>query len=300
MRSYKFYFNSKSYMELSYDFDLKKYYDGDGTFRIVINNREKYVFVTEVIYFSQALLNIIKMTLDGDRRLENPDTRRLVSNYVAHISGKNYDMDYHYKYLFEGRHGRNKDIVTFLFVKEKIPYLIITELTKKRTRSEASYIDFEVCGRKLVYKKALSRKTLRDWKEPLHEILSQRINATFDDLVTKYCIQSVGIGYADMIISRDNFVDAVNDFYTLGYRIMEVSWWKHNKIGEVLDNFSMGGPIDKRNEEYFWGETNFNQNFENYYWAENLEEVVRYFCDFTRTDENDLFPSITLDVAFDK
>ena len=117
---------------------------------------------------------------------------------------------------------------------------------------------------------------------------------TIDDIIAKYCIQQVGIRYADMIVSRDNFVDAVNDFHQLGYRVVEVCWWQHSKIGEVLDNFSMGGPIDKQDEQYFWGETNLSKNFENYNWTENAEQVLKYFADFIKTDKHNLFPAITL------
>lgn len=119
-----------------------------------------------------------------------------------------------------------------------------------------------------------------------------------NDLIAKFCIQGNGIQYADMIIAKDNFITAVNGFNQLGLRIVEVSWWQHSKIGKVLDDFSMGGPIDKRDGEYFFGETNFGKTFENCSVAENLEQVIKYFLDFVKTDENNLFPAITLDIAF--
>jgi len=116
-------------------------------------------------------------------------------------------------------------------------------------------------------------------------------------IINKYCIQQVGIGNAEIIISRDNFVSAVREISALGYLIASVDWFRHKKISEIddkLDTISMGGPTDKNNKEYFWAETNFGSDFESNNLPENMKVVLNYYEDFAKNDKYDLYPAITI------
>lgn len=116
----------------------------------------------------------------------------------------------------------------------------------------------------------------------------------------KYCVQEIGIPYSDMIISKEKFISAVKEINALGYYIVEVSWWKHNKIKQIRDEHFMGGPVDKNNHKYFFGETNYNKTFEKCSLVNNLQQVINYYLDFIKTDERDLLPALTLDIAFER
>lgn len=62
-----------------------------------------------------------------------------------------------------------------------------------------------------------------------------------DNILEKYRAQPVGHGYIDIIVSRNNYSDFVEEIVKNGYKIVSVSWWEH-----CLDNrepeYGLGGP----------------------------------------------------------
>ena len=114
-------------------------------------------------------------------------------------------------------------------------------------------------------------------------------------VLKKYCIQSVGTQCTEMIVEKHEFIIFASLLNSLGYFIADVSWWKHRKIKDTeTDNFSMGGPLDKNNNDFFWAETNFFQDFSKISLRKNLEEVTSYFNQFVELDKQNLYPAITL------
>ena len=126
----------------------------------------------------------------------------------------------------------------------------------------------------------------------------QRFKNMINEFKNKYLVQEIGIPYSDMIIAKEDFISAVKEINAFGYYIVEISWWKHNKIKQIEAEHSMGGPIDKNNNEYYFGETNHSKTFEKNSLNKNLEQVINYYLNFIRTDESDLLPALTLDIAY--
>jgi len=117
-----------------------------------------------------------------------------------------------------------------------------------------------------------------------------------EKIIDKYCIQNVGIKYADMIISRDNFALAVEEFNGLGYYIAEITWWEHRHVNSVSKN-SMGGPIDVRNNQFFFGECWLEgQDFDVCDLQNNLKEAKAYCA--IQFQAHNFYPAITLKIAF--
>jgi hypothetical protein len=120
-----------------------------------------------------------------------------------------------------------------------------------------------------------------------------------NEIIKKNCIQQIGILYSDLIISREEFVSTIKDLNNMGYYIVEISWWLHIKIDEE-NHISLGGPKDNLNNEYYWGETNFSRSFSSKELIINLREVLEYYDEFCSNDNYNLFPAITLDIAYKK
>ena len=62
-----------------------------------------------------------------------------------------------------------------------------------------------------------------------------------DNIIEKHKAQPVGHGYIDIIVSRDNYSDFIEEIVNSGYKVDSVSWWEH-----CLDNktpeYGLGGP----------------------------------------------------------
>ncbi len=117
-------------------------------------------------------------------------------------------------------------------------------------------------------------------------------------IIEDKCIQQVGIEYAELIISNEEFVSFVKKMNEMSYKIVEISWWEHREISNKENKTSMGGPIDIKNNKFYWGETNYCKTFDSKELTDNLKEVLDYYYEFS--EKIDLFPSITLDIAFGK
>jgi hypothetical protein len=117
-----------------------------------------------------------------------------------------------------------------------------------------------------------------------------------DEILKKYCVQKVGIiQYAEMIMSRQGFVSAVNELNAAGCHICDITWWKHRKIEDESDNISMGGPLDEKDKGYYWAETVIDgKDFEATDLSKNKEEVLVYYKNFIKDDKHDLYPAITI------
>lgn len=62
-----------------------------------------------------------------------------------------------------------------------------------------------------------------------------------DNIIEKYKAQPVGNGYIDIIVSRDNYSDFVEEIVKSGYKVDSISWWEHC-IGDKEPEYGLGGP----------------------------------------------------------
>lgn len=114
-------------------------------------------------------------------------------------------------------------------------------------------------------------------------------------LISKYGLQCASID-SDIIIPKELFLEAAKGFYDCGYVIREITWWEHRSLNSKSD-ISMGGPLDKNNSAFFWGETNVSRCFDGDDPERNFTEVRKYYLSFTETDAEagKLTPAITVE-----
>ena len=62
-----------------------------------------------------------------------------------------------------------------------------------------------------------------------------------DKIIEKYKAQPVGHGYIDIIVSRDNYSEFVEEIVQNGYNIESVSWWEHC-LNNKEPEYGLGGP----------------------------------------------------------
>ncbi len=62
-----------------------------------------------------------------------------------------------------------------------------------------------------------------------------------DTIIRHYKAQPVGYGYIDIIVSRENYKEFIEEIVKSGYQIDSISWWEY-----CLDNkepiYGLGGP----------------------------------------------------------
>ena len=119
-------------------------------------------------------------------------------------------------------------------------------------------------------------------------------------IIEDKCIQQIGVEYSDLIISNENFISFIKEINAIGYKIVDITWWEHKKISDNDNKTSMGGPVDITNNKFYWGETNYSKTFASKGLVNNLKEVLDYYNDFSKNKKDDFFPSVTLDIAFNK
>ena len=117
---------------------------------------------------------------------------------------------------------------------------------------------------------------------------------TEKQLISKYNLQCASID-SDIIIPHDLFYIITKEFCECGYVIKEITWWEHRSL-ESKSTISMGGPLDKNDPSFFWGETDISISFESNDLTENVVEVKRYYQSFMENEpySNLLTPAITV------
>lgn len=131
-----------------------------------------------------------------------------------------------------------------------------------------------------------------------------------DNILEKHKAQSVGHGYIDIIISRDNYKDFISDLVTNGFKIDSVSWqeWREDKNE---NEYGLGGPESIFYKGWFY---EIPVNVDDFYFLADTtsENIIREILNkietktITFSDEtvtfnksNWLTPAIWLDVPDD-
>ncbi len=71
-----------------------------------------------------------------------------------------------------------------------------------------------------------------------------------DQLLERHKAQPVGVGYIDIIVTRENYKKLVTDLIKNGFRINAISWWEWCE-GEKKNQFGLGGPKSRYYNGWF-------------------------------------------------
>lgn len=107
-------------------------------------------------------------------------------------------------------------------------------------------------------------------------------------------IQILGVNnHDDILIRKEHFLSEVNALYQNGYRVADISWWKHKKITDsAFDSITGGGVKDDANPDFYWAETIFCKNFAN---CADINDITSYYTDcISDCTFDDLTPSISI------
>ncbi|MDX8363443.1 hypothetical protein [Cytobacillus sp. IB215316] len=86
------------------------------------------------------------------------------------------------------------------------------------------------------------------------ELNKEELVAQLDKLLAKYKVQTVGKGYIDCIVMKENLVHFIKEISSLGIIITEVSWWCYvdpTNVESTKCPHGMGGPTAEYYEGWF-------------------------------------------------
>jgi hypothetical protein len=66
--------------------------------------------------------------------------------------------------------------------------------------------------------------------------------AELDKLLVDYGGQSVGSGYTDIIVKRDNYKAFVEAILSNEIKIYTITWWEYCEFFDIKPKYGMGGP----------------------------------------------------------
>ena len=72
-----------------------------------------------------------------------------------------------------------------------------------------------------------------------------------DKILILYKVQTVGNGYTDIIVRRENVQQLVEFLILNGIRIYRITWWEYVDNKSKPGKFGMGGPISRYDEGWF-------------------------------------------------
>ncbi len=92
------------------------------------------------------------------------------------------------------------------------------------------------------------------------------------EYLTSIDAQIIGVNYTDIIVDDSNaFLDFV---YHNNYRVYEILWWEKAMInGEKRQSIGCGGPINLKDNRFFWSETELHNRFDD---TVDIYEIKRY------------------------
>ncbi len=75
--------------------------------------------------------------------------------------------------------------------------------------------------------------------------MKQSSKEKLDRLLEQYKAQPVGIGYIDIIVSRDNYKSFAKSLIEGGFEIDAISWWEYIASLDAPNTYGMGGPVSQ-------------------------------------------------------
>ena len=123
--------------------------------------------------------------------------------------------------------------------------------------------------------------------------LRRNMKTKIDQYLKDNAILKIGAGYADIIVIDP--VDLINQAQEWNCYISEILWWERIEISNAEKSLGYGGPIDPRNNSYYFSETDYARKFERGTLIYVYIDYIR--CMMKKYIKYDLYPSFTLSIC---
>lgn len=119
--------NKHSYLKICYDFNVKKYADGDAYVEFYFHNRKLFRRLTQLKYFVQLLLNLLNLCIKNTKALLTSANSNLTHQYMECLKNDNScNNNINYKTLLD---LDETGYLTFLFCQDNNLFIEVEKVS---------------------------------------------------------------------------------------------------------------------------------------------------------------------------
>lgn len=164
MKKIKLVIEKDSYFIIRYNFDIRKYINGDINVDFYFQNKRLFTYITQIKYFIELLLEMIKLLGKHDKILEKHCNQNLFDEYVSLLKGNITDKsNIESKTLLD---LDNNGYIVFLYWQNEKCFIEIVKMN----------LDLDMDGNVkdgncyFILKYLLQEETLMDWIKILNQV----------------------------------------------------------------------------------------------------------------------------------
>lgn len=87
--------------------------------------------------------------------------------------------------------------------------------------------------------------------------------------------QVINDNLKEILVPHDKFYEFIELIYENGYRVVDITWWKHRLLEDRSDDKeSMGGVLDINDNSFYWAETIYTKSFDD---ANSKQTIMDYY-----------------------